>query len=191
MVAIGDGKVEMAGIGGDGKFEIRGLRGPTRFTLGPGAQGSSERIGLRLKSVSVGSVNAAEESVHFAGVEDSRTDVTVVVSDDVATITGEVTENRRALGDYRVIAFPVAQERWWAGSPYVRIEAGPNADGRFEFRDVSPGDYWLVAVDAVDGDATAGEWQSPEFLRTLTLRARRVVIGERQNAVVDLTLVRR
>jgi hypothetical protein len=176
----------MGNIGADGRFEIRGLMGPVLFALTPGLRG------YRLKSLEIGAVNAAEERFVFDSVRDSRDDVTALLSSDVATISGTVTEaDGRELDDYRVIVFPVDRTKWFTGSPYVQIVAGPNPDGRYVILDVPPGDYWLAAVNLVEGDATSGEWQNPDFLSRLAVQARRVSAGERQQVAADLRLIRR
>jgi hypothetical protein len=148
--------------------------------------------GYRLKSFDLGGVNAAEEPVLFEGTKDSRQDVTAVLSSDVATIAGRVTgEDGRDPDDYRVIVFSVDRTRWFTGSAYVEITAGPNVDGGYVVQDLPPGDYWVAAVDAVEGDASSGEWQTPEFLGRLTLPATRVSAGARQRVPADLRLIRR
>lgn len=180
------GPAPFATIPGDGAFAMTGLAGPTRFALITGVRG------YRLKSVDVGSVNGAEEPVHFGSAKDSRADVTVTLSADVGMVAGRVTDDGgREPDDYRVIAFPLNRERRFPNSPYVEIVGGPNVDGGFVVLDLPPGEYWLAAVAVVDGDAVSGEWQTPEFLESLVRGARRVSVGEGQRVAADLRLIRR
>lgn len=174
-----------ANIDANGRFEMRGLMGPVRIALTTGWRG------YRIKSVDLGASNAAEEPVVFEGEKDSRDDVTVILSSDVATIAGRVTDDGRELNDFRVIVFAVDPARWYTGSPYVQMTAGPGLDGGFVVQDLPPGEYWTAAVDVVEGDAVSGEWQSADFLRGFAGQARRVEVGPRGNVRVDLRLVRR
>ena len=152
-------------IGGDGRFEISGLAGPVRFALTSGLRG------YRLKSIDIGAVNAVEEPAFFESARDSRTDVIATLSSDVATLSGRVTDDKgRDLNDYRVIVFSVDRSRWYQGSQNVQMTAGPNLDGGYTILDIPPGDYWVAAVDAVEGDAISGEWQTPSFCRASRYR---------------------
>jgi protocatechuate 3,4-dioxygenase beta subunit len=171
-------------IAGD-RFELHGLAGPSRITL------SSAPAGLWLKSADVAGVNAAEYPVPFAGPDDSRSDVTVVVSSASATMTGRVADEAgRAVDDYRVVAFSMNRDKWFAGSPHLRITGGPEADGGFIIRSLPPGDYWVVALDAIDGDGDSGDWQNPDVLASLITAAARVSLEEGQRAVTNLRLTR-
>jgi hypothetical protein len=124
-------------------------------------------------------------------VKDSRSDVTVVLASDVGSIAGTVRDDGREPDDYRVIVFPVDRAKWFTGSPYVQIVAGPNPDGRYVILDVPPGEYWVAALNVVEGDAVSGEWQNPDFLSGLMVQATRVIAGERQHVTADLRLIRR
>ena len=183
-------------VAADGRFEIRGLLGPTRFVIPAGQPGArfpgQTRGGYRLKSVQIGPVNAAEAPVLFESDKDSRDDVSVVLSSDAATIVGRVTDDDGAEpDDYRVLVFPLDRSRWFTGSPYVQLTAGPDVNGRYAVPDLPPGEYWVVALDVVEGDATSGEWQTSELLSALIGNARRVSLPERQNVTADLRLTRR
>jgi hypothetical protein len=178
------GRAPLARIAGDTTFELRGLAGPTRFTLmAPGP--------WWLKSVDVGGINAADDPVVFAGRDDSRTDVTVVVSPTSGSIAGRVRDERgESPDDFRVLVFSTSRTRWFGGSRYVRIVAGPELDGGFTLPALVPDDYWVVAVDGIEGDLESGEWQNPDVLNRLSTSARRVSVGEGQRAAIELRLVR-
>jgi hypothetical protein len=171
---------------GNRTFEIRGLVGPTRFTLLDGSPG------WWLKSVDIQGVNAAEEPVMFSGARDSRDDVTIVLSSTAATVAGRVrTDDARAVDDFRVVLFSTRRDRWFPGSPYVRMVGGPDADDGYTLNSVPPGEYFVVAVSTLDGDGDSGEWQDPEVLDRLALVATRITAGENQRITANLTLVRR
>jgi protocatechuate 3,4-dioxygenase beta subunit len=170
---------------GDGTFEMRGLAGLTRLTVGRAP------TGWWLKSVDIGGINAAETPVRFAARDDSRADVTVVFSAAAGTITGRVLDERgEPADDYRVLVFSIDRARWFGKSQYVRITGGPDIDGGFTMRSLPPGDYWITAVDAIDGDGAAGDWQNPDVLNSLVNSARRISVGEGQRASTELRLIR-
>ena len=169
----------------DGAFLARGLAGQLRFVL------ANAPAGWWLKSVDVGGVNAAETPVRFGARDDQRTDIDVVVSADGAAVAGRVTGDRgEPLDDYRVVVFAADRARWFARSPFIRLAAGPEADGGFTMRGVPPGDYLIAAVDTLDGDASSGEWQNPDFLDMLRARAERLSLDEGERASVNLRVIR-
>ena len=164
-------------------FELRGLAGPTRISL------SRAPAGYWLKSVDVAGVNAAVTPVSFDGPDDSRADVTLVVSANGGMVTGRVAdETGRPVESYRVVVFSTDNERWFAGSPAVRITGGPEVDGTYSVRSLPPGDYWAVAVDIIDGDGDSGDWQNPDVLARLAPLASRVSVAAGQRATVALRL---
>lgn len=173
-------------VRGNATFEIEGLVGPTRFAL------LDVPDGWWLKSVDIRGVNAAEDAVTFSGADDSRADVTMIVAPTAATVAGRVTsDDGKPLDDFRVVLFPTRREQWFAGSPGIRMTGGPDGHGGYSFRSVRPDDYFLIAVDTLEGDGDSGEWQDPEVLERFALVARRVTAGERQQVTADLPLVRR
>jgi protocatechuate 3,4-dioxygenase beta subunit len=167
------------------QFELRGLAGPTRVRL------SRAPAGWWLKSAEIGVVNAAEQPVTLAGPDDSRRDAIFVISATAGSIGGRVRDDAgRPAPDYRALVFSTNPARWFAGSPWVKLGAGPESDDGFSVRSLPPGDYFVVAVDAIDGDDTEGEWQNPEVLTTLAASATRVTVRERQRTPIELRLTR-
>jgi hypothetical protein len=115
--------------------------------------------------------------------------VTVVVADTAASIAGTAADERsQPVEEYWVVAFSTDYTRWYTGSPRVRNAYA--AGGRFTIAALPPGDYWVAAVDALDGDSVNGEWQSPDLLNRLAAGARRVTLSESERASVELRLVR-
>ena len=169
----------------DGTFEMRGLAGLVRLVATPPP-------GWWVKSIDVGGIDATDAPLRFAGPGYSRTDAEIVVAAGAASLSGQVSdEGGRAVDDYRVLVFSTNSQRWFGRSPYVRIGYGPEADGGFIVRNLPPGDYWAIAVDAIDGDADSGEWQNPEVLASLVGAASRVSLAVGQRATTQLRLVRR
>jgi hypothetical protein len=61
-------------------------------------------------------------------------------------------------------------------------------DGTFHLTSLPPGDYFVAALDRLED---AGDWQDPEFLRDISLRAVRVTLAERQSQTSTLRVIRR
>lgn len=116
---------------------------------------------------------------------------TSVLASSAGELSGKVFDERGDRAeDYRVVVFSTIRERWYAGSQFVRIGAGPDADDGFTVTSLPPGDYFAAAVDGIEGDMNAGDWQNPDVLAALSTRAQRVTVGERQRASADLRLIR-
>jgi hypothetical protein len=65
--------------------------------------------------------------------------------------------------------------------PAVRV----SRTGAFTIRNLLPGDYFVVAIDA----ALADNWQSPESLENLSRLATRITIGANEDRSLDLRMV--
>jgi hypothetical protein len=113
----------------------------------------------------------------------------VVVSKAGATIAGHVTDNRSApVSDYSVIVFATDRTKWLANSRFVKL-GRPSPDGGFEVAGLPPGEYWVAAVDAIQGNQGVGEWEKPEVLESLATRATRVTLAERERFMTVLRLI--
>lgn len=92
------------------------------------------------------------------------------VSGGIVTLSNRQTEvsgviqngTGRAEPGFTVIAFPAEERLWTPGSRRIRA-ARPASDGRYQFRNLPPGDYRLIAVP----DVEPGRWFDPAFLRQL------------------------
>jgi hypothetical protein len=83
------------------------------------------------------------------------------------------------------VLFPTDEEWWTPGSRHVR-QMRASLRGAFGISSLLAGEYWLAA----DVDIEEGQWQDPEFLRSLTEQATRVTIREGETEVVNVTLRR-
>ena len=181
---VTDSIAPRSSIAADLTFEMSNLFGPGRIAV-------SAPEGWWLKSVNIDGIEAADEPVTFGTSEQSRSNVEVVLSSRSATLSGRVRDNRDvAVNDYSVVVFPTDTQRWYDGSRYMKL-ARPGQDGRFEVSGLPPGEYWVAAVSAIDGDAGYGGWQNPDVLNGLTSGARRVTVAEAQRATMELRVVRR
>ena len=112
------------------------------------------------------------------------------VSNDAATISGHVTNAASVpVGNYSVVVFSTDRGTWSTQSRVLRL-ARPAEDGSFEVARLPPGEYWVAAIDPVEGNEISGDWLTPEFLEKLSFRARRVTLVERERHLTVLRLIR-
>jgi protocatechuate 3,4-dioxygenase beta subunit len=89
------------------------------------------------------------------------------------------------VSDYFAIAFPQDQERWSAPGPGRTAMVRADDQGRFRFRTLRPGSYYILAVDHVQ----TGEWMDPAFMESVHARATRITVNEGDTQVLDLKLI--
>jgi hypothetical protein len=108
-----------------------------------------------------------------------------------AAISGHVTDaNSAPIGNYSVVVFATDRAKWFTTSRFLKL-VRPAQDGSFEVNGLPPGEYWVAAVDRVEGNEVSGDWQKPESLEQLAYRALRVTLTERQRYMTVLRLIRR
>jgi hypothetical protein len=118
------------------------------------------------------------------------------LSNPGGTIAGHVTDARSTpITNYSVIVFATDRTKWFANSRFVKF-GRPAQDGGFEITGLPPGEYWVAAVDRIEGTPGAtgfngGEWEKPEVLEVLATRATRVMLAERERVLTVLRLIRR
>ena len=164
-------------------FQIVGIAGPVRFALSPPIPG------WRVSSVSINGINAAEEPVTFGRDQASISDVEVVLSKDDGEISGRVTDQQVGRAGAAVLVFSTDPHRWFESSPFLRL-TGTDRDGRFTAGQLTPAEYFVVAVDTTivgSGD----DWKNPELLSRLAANGRRVTVGKGGRFTVDLRLAPR
>jgi hypothetical protein len=115
----------------------------------------------------------------------------IVVSNAGGIIAGHVTDAKSApILDYAVVIFSTDRNKWFANSRFLKL-GRPSQDGGFEIVGLPPGEYWVAAVDSIEGNQSFGEWEKPEVLEALSARATRVTLMERRRSTVMLRLIRR
>jgi hypothetical protein len=168
-----------AGVGDDGTVELY-LQGPMRITS------AAVPEGWWLKSATIGGVDAADNPYTFAA-NGEPVAMTLVFADAGSGVSGRVVDDRgRAVRDSFVLAFSTDSARWHPRSRYVR-RWRPGADGAFRGPALPGGDYWVIAVDRLEGR----ELQDVEVLEALEKSAQRITLYEGQRLVRDLPLVQR
>ena len=167
----------------DGTFHMTGLTGLRRLRLLSGPPSWT------IKSVKADGVDVTDEVLSFGTRAESIADLEVVLTNRAATLTGTVSDDRggRVL-DYTVVVFAIDARRWYPQSRFVKF-ARPTPDGTFQVTNLPAGDYYVAAVDWMQGDDLSGEWQDPEFLETLSRGASRISLDEAQRAAATPQLI--
>ncbi len=165
----GGGSIRAA-IRGDWTFTMAGLSGSRRLRL------ARAPAGWTLKGIYVNGTEITDTAVTFDTRNRSLADVEVVLTSQTTDLVGGVTDARGQLvADYAAVVFSVDRDLWYAQSRFYQLSR-PQQDGTFRVRGLPPGDYYLAALDWVQG----GEWQDPAFLESLAPRAERVTLVEAQ-----------
>jgi len=164
----------------DATFVLNGLNGPRRLRL--------LRVppSWRLKAIHANGSDVTDEPLPFGAKDESLTDVVIVLTNKVSGIAGSVTDARgQAVTDYTVIVFATNADRWYQGSRFFTFTR-PKADGTFAVTDLPSGEYYVAAVDWLQGTEGFGEWQDPAFLKSIAPRATRLTLSDGQLAAVTL-----
>ena len=168
----------------DWTFEMAGLSGPRRFAL-------SALPGWSLKEVRVNGRDITDSPMPFGTKDDSLSGVEVVMTDRGAGIAGTVSGARnQPVADYTVVVAAADRQRWYAQSRFMAF-ARPGPDGGFVVRGLPPAEYFVMAVDRMQGNEGSGEWQDPMFLDLMAPRATRVTVAEGQRLSIGLKLIER
>jgi hypothetical protein len=85
--------------------------------------------------------------------------------------------------------FPTDRTKW-SPDPRSVLMVRPAQDGGFEVAGLAPGEYWVAAVDAIQGNRPLNEWGKPEVLERLSTRATRVTLGPQERSMIVLRILR-
>jgi hypothetical protein len=172
-------------VGDDGRFALGGLQGPRRVRLLQASPSWS------LEAVRVNGIDVTDDVIALGTRQESLTDVEVVLTNRGPSIMGTVTDGQdRPVTDYTVVAFATDEQRWYQRSRFMNFTR-PKRDGSFTVAGLAPGEYYVAAVDSLQGAEGWGEWQDPDFLRSIAPSATRVTLGDGQPASVALRLIAR
>jgi hypothetical protein len=106
------------------------------------------------------------------GSGEQLSNVEVIVTDRLTTVTGRVTNDRAVpLPNGTIVVFSEDSERWGEASAFVRT-ARADQDGGYEIKGLPAGDYLAVALDYVQD----GIWSDPEYLESLRPYAQRFTV---------------
>jgi hypothetical protein len=84
------------------------------------------------------------------------------------------------------VVFSSDSDLWYPDSRFLGY-ATTRFDGTFLIRRLPPGEYYVASYDRIEWPDSDDEWQSAEFLETLTRSATRITLAESQKVSLALT----
>ena len=169
----------------DLRFHFAGLSGPRRLQV------TRMPPGWTLLTVLVNGIDVTDTPLPFGKTEQSLDDLEVVLSQRATHVSGRVTASGRPAAA-SILFFAADRQAWYPQSRFFR-RAMSSADGTFRVEGLPAGEYLAaaVAVDAVSDVRVGDSWQDPDYLETLTARARRMTLSDGGSASLTLTIVGR
>jgi len=176
--------VQTLSPGEDGVLSLEGITGPRRFVL------TAAPPDWYLKAVRIRGREVTDDvsALPVMGIGAFR-DLEVVVSNRGALVQGDAMDGSAPASAFSVILFSSNPDHWFRNSRFLKMAPGSSA-GRFRLQGIADGDYFIAAVDPLDGSA-AEAWQNHEFLQSLIVNARRIRLREGDDRTLTLTLAHR
>ena len=170
-----------ANVHDDWTFEMMGINGPRRLQL---VRAPAE---FALREIRVRGFDVTDRPLPFGTKNQSLTDVEVVLTDRISTVTGAVTDSDgRPVATGYVVVVSTDRSRWYPSSRFMRT-AATGSGGAFSVSGLPFGSYYVVAVARLPDDGEDG-WQDPDFLEPLLTAASTITIAEGERQVVNLRL---
>ena len=161
MFLVGSPGVQPDALKDDWTFSVTGLSGPARLRV-------TLPDGWILRAAMHEGRDIADTPIDTKGGA-NVSGVQLILSNHVASVTGQVTDDNGApLADGTVIVFPTDPRNWFENSRFVRTTR-PDQRGRYQMKDIPPGDYFAVAIDYVED----GIWNDPDYLDSIRNTRRR------------------
>jgi len=133
-------------------------------------------------------LNGADVTDSITFRNEDVTGLEIEITNRIPDVSGLVTDAKGdSIADYFAIASPQDQDRWTSPGVGHTAMVRPDDQGRFRFRTLRPGNYYVVAVDHVE----TGEWMDPAFMESMHARSARITVNEGDTQTLDLKLVRR
>jgi hypothetical protein len=167
----------------DGVFRMESVTGPRRIVL------QSAPAGWYLKSATLNGLDITDEPYDFGLEGRTFSGLEVVVANDGASVRGTLRDVPQQSG-YSVLLYSIDRAKWFKNSRHVKV-GRPTQDGSFLIEGIPAGEYFLVAVDRLEGNAGSGEAQDPTVFEALSVSARRLTLTTRARREVTLDLLRR
>jgi Carboxypeptidase regulatory-like domain len=140
--------------------------------------------GFWLKSIVRGDTDISDSPLAIThGVAISN--VTVVVGNRGATLTGAVSKDGNVEGDYTVILFPEDKKPEVALGRLARAER-PDHKGTYRITGIPPGTWLVAAIDFVE----EGQWLDPGYLQSLRSLATKITLDRGDDKTLNLELKR-
>lgn len=165
----------------DGTFEFAPMV-PGTYRLLVTVPGASPGAGWWPRSTMVGGKDVLDVMVDLRA---TVTDAVLTLSDRHTALSGSIAApSGQPVSDLFVIVFPADRALWLNQGRRLQLTR-PGTDGRFAFRDLPPGQYFVAALSDVDQD----EWQDAAFLSQVTTAgAVKIDLAEGQSRVQDLRI---
>jgi hypothetical protein len=161
-------------VNASGEFELKGVIGKGTFR----PTGTS----LALKSVTLEGRDITDTpfemkaGAHVAGLE-------ITLSNTQTTLSGRVQSGLGVAKDYVVVTFPSNLREGDLPTRFIRT-VRPDQDGKYLTKGLPPGDYFAVAMEAIE----QGEQWDPAFQDRVKPRATNFRLSEGQTLTLDLRL---
>ena len=166
MGAPGGGNPDNGRPKDDWTFTLTDVYGPVRLRV-------TLPDGWMVKTIVQNDREIAESPLELRNGEE-LSNVQIVVTNKVTTVTGQLTDDKGApVTDGTVIVFSSDSAKWAEDSRFVR-SARPDQQGQYQIRGLPAGEYLAVAVEYVQ----QGMWNDPEFLESLRRYAQRITLSE-------------
>ncbi len=163
----------------DLRFTLRSaIPGPTMMTV------AGLPPGWVLKSVTSNGENIVDRQ--FALGASGLTDVIVTITNQISTVTGIVRDtDGKASSAPTVAVFPADRTLWrLPGMASRRVQTvAPGRDGRYAFRGLPAGEYYVVAVDWPSADFSDGK-----VLNAIMSFGQRFTLGDGESRTQDLRM---
>ncbi|HWW86121.1 MAG TPA: carboxypeptidase-like regulatory domain-containing protein [Vicinamibacterales bacterium] len=166
-------------VADDLTFELQGGAGRAQIEL------TGQRSGWLIRTVRYKGLDVTDSGLELEpnGTIDG---VEVELTNRASTLSGSVTNTRsEPAGGSVIVVFPQDQTRWGKVSRYLRT-GGSGQDGRFTIPAMPPGDYYIVAIERIDGFSITDD---ADFLARIRPDAAAFSIGEGETKIFDLKLV--
>ena len=147
-----------AAVETDGRFTIKGAT-PGRYRL---VVMGGMPSGFSLASAVFNGQDTLDIPIEINGTQNTGFG-TVTLTTKTTEVSGVVkAASGEAAPGVTMIAYP-AEERFWVPESRRIMATRPATDGKYQFKNLPPGEYRLVAVS----DIEPGRWFDPTFLRQL------------------------
>jgi hypothetical protein len=172
-------------VNADGSFEVTNLfdRIHLRVSFTPAGPPTADGIFWTLKAVLVGGQDITDEGLEVRSGH-AVEDVHVVYTRRASRISGRLKNSRGEQAQGWIVVFAADEAKWKPQSRFVRVSR-PGPDGEYRITLTPHDDYLMIGVNGIED----GQWQDPEFLRSVKDHATRFAIGENETKTQDVTLV--
>ena len=160
-----------------------------RFTIPSVAPGlyrlsASGASGWTVTSAVIGGQDALDFPFEVKGSQ-NVSGVVVTLTDQQTELTGIITDDRnQPTSAYSIVVFP-ADSRYWSSTRRIQ-STRPATDGRYTFRNLPPGEYFLAPVF----DVEPGQTSDPDYLQQLEATSLRLTIQPGESKVQDMRVGR-